>query len=208
MAKLRGLLLAIVAIQGGDAETVARARGYYEAWADDPASVDAELAASATGVLAATGDSDDYDRMLERYRSGATPQEQLRHLYLLAEFDDADLVARTCELAVTDEVRSQNAPFLLRACIGNRRHGAQSWDFVRRNWAGLNERFPRNTIVRMIETVKSLDRPAEVADVQAFFAEHPIEQGLKTMEQILERQRVNASVRERNEPLLRATFRT
>jgi puromycin-sensitive aminopeptidase len=205
-AKLRGLLLSMLAVQGGDAGARQRARRYYDDWSNDPASVDAELAASATGVIAATGDATDYERMLEQAMSGATPQVKLRHLYALAEFDDADLVRRTCELAMSDQVRTQNAPFLLRACIGHRRHGAASWDYVRRNWVEANQRFPRNTISRMIDTVQLLDRPAQVADVQAFFSEHPIEQAAKTLEQILERQRVNAGVRARNEPALTAAL--
>ncbi len=196
--KLRGLLLAVIAIQGGDETAQQRARAYYDAWEADPDSVDAELVAAATAVVAAIGDEADYERMLERSRSGATPQEQLRHLYVLAEYDDATLMERTCELAMSDEVKTQNAPFLLRACIGNRRHGEQAWQFVRRHWADANEAFPRNTIARMIETIKLLDRPEQVVDVQGFFAEHPIEQATKTLEQLLERQRVNAGVRERN----------
>ena len=50
----------------------------------------------------------------------------------------------------------------------------------------------------MVESVKLHNRPTEVADVQGFFAEHPIEQAAKTLEQILERQRVNAALRERD----------
>ena len=42
---------------------------------------------------------------------------------------------------------------------------------------------------------------------RAFFAEHPIPQGQRTLEQILERQRVNADVRERNEASLLADVR-
>jgi hypothetical protein len=60
----------------------------------------------------------------------------------------------------------------------------------------------------MIETVKTLDRPTDVADVQAFFSEHPIEQAAKTLEQTLERQRVNADVRDRNEDAVRYAFAT
>ena len=197
-AKLRGLLLGLLAVQGGDADARARAAGYYAAWEADPASVDAELAAAATGVVAATGDAADYERMLSRALNGATPQEQLRHLYSLAEYDSAELMERTCELAFSDQVKSQNAPFLLRLAIGNRKHGAQAWTYVRRHWAEANERFPRNTIVRMIDTVRLLDQPAQVADSAGFFSEHPIEQAVKTLEQVLERQRVNAGVRERN----------
>ncbi|HEY5664264.1 MAG TPA: M1 family metallopeptidase [Ilumatobacter sp.] len=198
-AKLRGLLLAVQALPGGDADAVGRARSYYEQWSAAPASVDAELAAAATGIVAATGDRADYERMLALASDASTPQVQLRHLYALAEFDDAELMQRTCELAMTDLVKTQNAPFLLRACIGNRHHGAAAWDFVRRHWAEANARFPHSTIVRMVETIRTLDRPAQVADVQAFFAEHPIDQSTKTLEQLLERQRVNAAVRARNE---------
>jgi puromycin-sensitive aminopeptidase len=207
-AKVRGLLLGVMAIQGGDEAARHRARDYYAAWEADHGSVDAELAAAATGIVAATGDDDDYERMLARYRTGATPQVQLRHLYMLAEFDDAELMRRTCELAMSGEVKTQNAPFLLRACIGNRRHGHAAWEFVRRHWTEINERFPRNTIVRLIETVKLLDRPTDVADVQAFFSEHPIEQAAKTLEQTLERQRVNADVRARNEDRVRYAMAT
>jgi puromycin-sensitive aminopeptidase len=201
-AKLRGLLLGVLAVQGADESARQRALGYYSAWEADPASVDAELAAAATGVLAATGTPGDYERMLDRALNGATPQEQLRHLYALAEFDSPALMKRTCELAMSDQVKTQNAPFLLRLCIANRLHGAQAWSFLRQHWDAANERFPRNTIVRMVETVKLLDRPEQVADVQAFFSEHPIEQAALTLEQTLERQRVNADVRLRNEAAL------
>ena len=127
--------------------------------------------------------------MLDRFHSGATPQEQLRHLYALTEFDDEALILRTCEFAMSDAVKTQNAPFVLAQAIANRRHGAAAWGFVRDHWAEANERFPSNTIVRMVSGVRLLNTPAVVADAQAFFATHPIEQAAKTLEQILERQR-------------------
>ena len=64
---------------------------------------------------------------------------------------------------MSDEVKTQNAPFLLRACIANRRHGAVAWDFTARNWDETNRRFPTNTIVRMVDSVKLLADPAVVA---------------------------------------------
>ena len=205
--KARGLLLSMLAVQAGDAVAQQRGSDYYSQWVDDPASVDAELAAAATTIVASIGGVAEYEQMLHQAMHGATPQEQLRHLFALAEFDDPDLMTRTCELAMGSDVKSQNAPFLLRSAIGNRRHGGQAWEFVRRNWADINEKFPRNTIVRMVETVKLLDRPTDVADIQSFFSEHPIPQGAKTLEQILERQQVNAANRQRNADSLIAALR-
>ena len=96
---------------------------------------------------------------------------------------------------MSSEVRTQNAPFLLRTAIANRRHGAAAWAYVRDHWDEALERFPSNTIVRMVDSVKFLSTPELVDDTSAFFVEHPIEQAAKTLEQVLERQRVNTRFR-------------
>ncbi len=200
------MLTGALAVLGDDAATQARCRELYDRSEAEPGSVDPELVAAATSVVAATGGEAEYERMLAGFRSASTPQDQLRHLYALAEFDSAELIDRTCEFALSGEVKTQNAPFLLRMCIANRRHGPRAWTFVRKNWADINARFPSNTIIRMVDTVKTLNRPTDVADIQAFFSEHPIEQAAKTLEQILERQRINATLREREQDALAAAL--
>ena len=196
-SKLRGLLVGLIGVLGDDAGVQARCRGWFDAASNDPTSVDPELIAAATSVVAACGDAAVYDRLRERFLNGATPQEQLRHLYALAEFDDEALIVATCEFALSSDVRSQNAPFLLRAAIANRNHGAIAWAFVRDHWAEALDRFPSNTIVRMVDSVKLLASPELVAETEQFFVEHPIEQATKTLQQVLERQRVNAEFRAR-----------
>ncbi len=203
-SKLRGLLVGAAGVLGNDVGTQARCREWYDASSRDATTVDPELAAAATSVIASTGDVDTYDQMLERFRSGATPQEQLRHLYALTEFDDEALLMRTCEFAMSDDVKTQNAPFVLAQAIGNRHHGAAAWAFVRDHWDEANERFPTNTIVRMVSGVRLLNTPGAVDDAQSFFATHPIAQAAKTLEQILERQRVNAALRTRDADALGA----
>jgi puromycin-sensitive aminopeptidase len=196
-AKLRGLLAGAFAVQGADEDMRTRARAWYDQAETSPGSVDAELVAAATSIVAATGDEAMYDRLLAGYREATNPQEQLRHLNALSEFDSEDLVLRTCELAMSPDVKTQNAPFLLNLCIANRKHGATAWRFVRQHWTEANAAFPSNTIVRMVGAVRLLTDETVAADVQAFFAEHPIEQATKTLEQVLERQRVNTALRSR-----------
>jgi puromycin-sensitive aminopeptidase len=195
--ELRGALVGALAVLGNDPEAQERARALFERAYADPASVPAELAAAAVGVVAAVGTDADQARYLDRFRNAGTPQEQLRYLYALADFSTPAQMARTLDFAMSGEVKTQNAPFLLARCIGNRDTGAQAWRFVREHWERANATFPNSTIVRMVDTVKTLTRPEEVADVQAFFAEHPIPQATKTLEQVLERQRVNAALRTR-----------
>ncbi|MGA1435911.1 MAG: ERAP1-like C-terminal domain-containing protein, partial [Ilumatobacteraceae bacterium] len=200
---LRGLLLKTITLLGNDTEAIERCRSII----DDAgtSSVDPELLAAATTVVASFGGSTDYERFLNGFRTSQTPQEQLRNLYALAEFEDADLIRRTCELALSSEVRTQNAPFLLRACIANEHNGSAAWQFVAEHWGETNDRFPTNTIVRMIDSVKLLTDADDVEHVQAFFADHPIPQGSATLQQILERQLINArAVHTQREPLLTA----
>jgi aminopeptidase N len=196
--KLRGLLTGALGVLGGDLGVQARCRELFGAASADPTSVDPELTAAATSVVATTGDADTYTRMRAGFSNASTPQEKLRHLYALTEFDDEELLLATCEFAMSPAVKTQNAPFVLRAAMANRRHGRSAWAFVRDHWEEANERFPSNAIVRMVESVSLLNTPELVADAEAFFAEHPIEQAGKTLAQILELQRVNAALRERN----------
>lgn len=200
--KLRGLLVSLVAVLGGDEAVTARCAEVLR----DP-DADPELVAAATNAVAAHGDEADYERFLAGFRSATTPQEMLRNLYALAEFESPALHQRTLELAFSGEVKTQNAPFLLNRCIANRANGIAAWRFVREHWQQANEQFPVNTIVRMIDTVKLLNTPAAEADVSAFFAEHAIPQATKTLEQVLERQQVNVALRERAEPALTAALR-
>ena len=58
----------------------------------------------------------------------------------------------------------------------------------------------------MVDSVKLLTDERVAADVQAFFAEHPIEQAAKTLDQILERQRVNAALRSREQERFAASL--
>jgi len=205
-AKLRGLLVSTLAVLGGHGPTRQRLRAIFEKGLSDPTGLDPELLQAATSSFAAAGGAAEFDVLLEGYRHGKTPQERLRYLYALPQLDDAKLLTRACELAMTDEVKTQDAPFVLNSCIANRRFGAVAWRFVRERWAEANQRFPGNTIVRMVDSVKLLNRAADVATARDFFAMNPIPQGEATLRQILERQHVNAALRSRESERLPAAL--
>jgi puromycin-sensitive aminopeptidase len=193
-AKLRGLLVGLLAVQGNDADAQARCRTML-----DDESTDPELAAVAAIAVASVGTDADYADYLERFRNAPTPQLRMRYLFALADFPTEQQIRRTIDMALSEEVKTQDAPFLLNRCIANRHNGTMAWEQVRRQWNDLLERFPDNTIVRMVGSITMLTTPHVVADVQGFFAEHPIPQATKTLEQLLERQRVNAALRAREE---------
>ncbi len=194
--ELRGLLLVLGGGLGGDGRLVALARDIHaHLLAGD--SVDPDLGSGALSVIAAHGDADDHDLFVERFRAAETPQDEVRYLYALAHFGDPELFERTLDLAVSDQVRSQNAPYLLGMALANRANGPRAWALVRDRWDELVERFPSNSVVRMVGGVRALNQPAVVADVEAFFVDHEVPQAVMTLNQHLEKMRINAALRDR-----------
>jgi hypothetical protein len=202
---LRGTLVASLGVTGADPEVQAFARE-VEAEFRAGDTVDPALAAASVQVVAASGGTEDYDRFVQRWKSASTPQEQLRYLYSLGEFRDPALVDRTVALARSSEVRSQNLPSVWVRSVANREYGERAWDALKEHWSELERRVAPTTLVYCVDGIRFLTTPELVADAQAFFDAHPIAPSRLMLLQLLERQRVNASLRARAAEGLAARF--
>jgi puromycin-sensitive aminopeptidase len=186
---LRALLLSSLGTVGADPQVRAEAARRF----DDPDPVDPNIEAAVLSTVAHQLRPGDYDKMLDRYRHPANPQEELRYLTALATFPDPDLGRRTFELA-RSEVRTQNAPYLVAALLTNRVAGPAVWEEVKAHWDALLDRFPVNSHSRMVDGVRGLCGEAELADdVEQFLAEHPLAAGQRSVAQTLERLAINVN---------------
>jgi puromycin-sensitive aminopeptidase len=195
--ELRAALMEALGVLGDDEEAHAKARELHTAYLADRHAVDPNLAAAAIAVIAETGTADEYEQFVSLFQSSPTPQEQLRYLYALGRFHDDALVQRTLAMSISTQVRTQNAAFLLRVLLMNRAGGQAAWRFVRQNWETINERLPTNSIVRMLDGIRTLTQPEVANDVFGFFAEHQVPQGAKTLAQHLEKLLVNVTLAQR-----------
>ena len=194
--ELRGVLFEAAGGRGRDELVRARARELFEEAAGNSASVEPNLAAAIVQVTAAAGDETDYERMLELYRSADTPQSELRYLQSLLLFDDRGLFERTLELFAA-EVRTQNAPYLLGAAMTHLDHGPLAWAFIRDRWDELTDRFPQNSISRMVGGIRGMHTHELATEVEQFLSEHEVPQGALTVAQHVEKMWVNVRLRER-----------
>jgi puromycin-sensitive aminopeptidase len=194
--ELRGALIGAAVGMAGDADATARARELF-AKIRAGEEVEANVAGAVVRAVATVATADDVDAIEAGFRSGSTPQEEQRYLFALSEVRDAALFERVLALATSTDVRTQNAPYLLGACIANRDNGPAAWAAVRDGWDELVARFPSNSIARMLNGIRGTSDPAVAADIEAFVAAHPVEQAKQTVAQHLERMQVTVALRDR-----------
>jgi puromycin-sensitive aminopeptidase len=199
--ELRSVVLDALGSVADDPETIGRAREVHaEALAGGD--VDPDVVAACVSIVSHHGNDDDFDTFVARFRGASTPQEQLRYLYSLGQFPTEALVQRALDFAVSDECRTQSAPFVIQRALRNRDHGPYAWAFVRDHWETFVERFPANLVVRLIEGVQWLLDDAVARDVERFLDEHPFAQGERTIRQHVERLQVHVGARRREAPAL------
>jgi puromycin-sensitive aminopeptidase len=196
--QLRGDLVRALGIVGNDAAVQAKAAELYVTHLADAGAVDPNVLPALIAVLAYTGDTRRYSEFLARFRAAATPQEEQRYLYALTTFQPVELLEQTLARAINGEIRTQDAPFVVRSLLMSVYGRERAWEFVKANWDTMDRLYPKHGTRRMAEGVTGLTTPELEADVHRFFSERKIDLGGKTLAQYLEQLRVAVTLRERS----------
>ncbi len=201
--QLRGELIGALGTLADDKACQERARELYARYEKDPNAVERNLVPALVAIVAHTGSGADYEKFYAKFKNAQTPQEETRYLFALGAFCQPDLIDRTLNMTVDGEVRTQNAPYLMRGILLNKAGRERAWSFMKAHWQEMLRRYPDNSIPRMCEGIIGLASPELEIDVKEFFAKHPVKQGAKQMEQHLERLRIAVACKERWKELLR-----
>lgn len=197
VSQLRGELLGTLGTLGEEAITQAEAKAQYQRYREDPETVDRNIVPALVSIVAYTGGRAEYEAFHENFKAARTPQEEQRYLFALAAFRPVELLEQTLRMTVSGEVRTQDAPYLMRSLLMNTEARERAWAFMKGHWEEMVQRYPENSIVRMCEGITGLVTPALESDVREFFAAHPVKQGQKTLEQHLEKLRIAVTCKQR-----------
>ena len=205
---LRARLILALGTLGADPEARAEAARRHAAYLKDRAALAPDLVSTAAIVVTQVGGEAEYETMVRQFQTAATPQEEIRYLYALGATERAELIQRTLEMCLSGEVRTQDAPYLMGDMLGHRVGPALTWNFIERHWDTINERFPDNSIGRMLEGVAGVTDPELSPRIHQFLDAHPVPQAAKQVAQARERLDINVAFRRRIEadlaPLLTA----
>jgi puromycin-sensitive aminopeptidase len=202
--QLRGDLLRELGVLGNDPAVQDRARELYRRHREEGLALDPNVLPAVIAVHAAAGAGADYEAFLACFKSARTPQEEQRYLFALAGFRQPDLVRRTLDSTINGQVRSQDAPFLVRALLSGVHSRELAWEFVKANWEAMARQYPGSAYRRLWEGITALVSPAWEQDAREFFASRGIVLGGKTLEQYLEQLHVAVRLQAREGAALAA----
>ena len=128
---------------GHDQEAVAEAQTWAEREAEDPESVNSNLAATFVAINAQFGDGDVFKKHIniyqERKAGGASPHTVNRYLQSLSEFRDPELISQTLSLLDEAVIPSEATIPGLGQMLGKRHSQLTAWEYIKNNWEKINE---------------------------------------------------------------------
>jgi len=204
MARLRARLVNFLGTLGADEQVRAEAlRRLQEPGAGGPA-LAPDLATAVAQVVAAGGGEAQWQLLYSLYKQAKTPQDEVRYLQALAGFGEAGLLQRSVELALSDEVRTQDAPFLLMGVLGRREGAVLAWGAIEAHWDDVLRKWPKNALPRVLEALPGLVAGGEEAAKRAFswLDAHPVPRGALRVAQSRERLAINLAFARRSRSLL------
>jgi puromycin-sensitive aminopeptidase len=203
--ELRARIIGVLGRVGRDPEVLRRAREIVLAdLAGTP--THPSLATTAYELAAFAADASLFEKIRDAIPSSTNPVDYYRRQRALAFVTDPALIDRAFEYALSDAVRTQDAPSLLGLLLKNPAADDRVWDALKRRWPEVTE---KTDISRgALYIVRSLELCGEDAarDIRAFFASHPAAGADRGVTRTVERVRACAATRQRQQPRLAAAL--
>jgi aminopeptidase N len=188
--RLRTAVLTTAGLVGRDSAVLECARQLAPGLAEGKDDVDPSLRGTAIALAAFSGDAALYEQFKTRVGQVKNPEEYYRYFFALTRFRDPVLVNRTLEMAITPEIRSQDAVGFLGSMLANTdpdvRHAA--WSFVKAHWSAIDEKLTMGSGGGLVQASGSA--VCDVAtrdDIVAFFRDHPVISSERALRQTVER---------------------
>jgi puromycin-sensitive aminopeptidase len=190
---LRGLLLQAMGTIVKDESTIAEARAVY----DGNGEVDAEVAEAALVITASNGTVEDFEVLMEKFRTAQDPQARIRYLRAATAVPDAGAAEKLIRMVLDGDIRSQDANWVLARLIGNRDTGTRSWEMITENWDSVLASMPVLNSRRLLDLIQYRSEPDVAASIMRWLETHPIPSGGKHVAQKMEQLQVRVALRER-----------
>jgi puromycin-sensitive aminopeptidase len=206
-SRARSAFISVLGTVGADPAVRSKSREAFATAESGGRPLPADTAESILQVVAYSGGRAEFDAMREHFSHPVDPIDQSRHLFAMSSVRDLDIAAELQEMC-SREIRTQDAPGVLRMLLGGTATGVSTWNFIASHWDELRDRFPTHAVPGIVSGIGRLADIDEDGNavmegaVKAFLVEHPLGGHQRAVDQSLERLAVNVGFVREQRPTL------
>jgi aminopeptidase N len=194
---LRASLLQELGLVGDD-QTIRQCRQNFESYLKNPASLQPDLRAPTFAVAMRHGDARAWEKLHELGVKTTSTEEKQIYYDALAFATDPALIKKTLAIALTDELPTSRAVFLVTKVARESDRPDLAWDFAKANTKGLLAKVDAlgaNTYIPSLFTFFS--DPARIEELRSFARANLSEGSNKPVEIVADEIRFRAELRKR-----------
>lgn len=180
--------MAIGALSRLDGGVADWALGVFKDMHQDFSSVHPDIRAPVLVAVARNGGTQLHDQMKEMFGAVESIEEKTRILEGMCGFNEPDILQRTLDFTLTDQVRSQNV-YLPIHHVGNNPYGRGIlWPWVKSNWGSLRSKIGVGNplLGRVISSLTLATVSEDIPDICKFYDTNPAPGTERTLAQTLE----------------------
>ncbi len=187
---LRSLALSQAAFYG-DERVIKKARSLFTKMKSHP--IPADIRSVVYTIVAQNGGKKEYNAFMNLFLNEELHEEKDRYGRALTSFRDKTLLARTLMFALSKDVRTQDAPYMLAAVWQNTTGRDLAWKFIQHNWKIILARYGEGGFIsRMLTPLGSHTKTNDAVYAKKFFSKNLAPGAERTLEQAYERILSNA----------------
>ncbi len=176
----------------GDKNTIKKARELFVH--RHKKSIPADIRSVIYGIVASYGSKKEWHEFENLYLHEHLHEEKDRYGRALTQYRDKALLQKTLDFALSDKVRTQDAPFMMAGVWANSISRDLTWKFMKKNWTLILKRYGEGGFIsRLLPALGNHTKIKDAVDAKKFFAQQSAPGADRTLEQVYERIYSNAA---------------
>lgn len=204
---LRTAVLNLLGTYGQDKQTIEEAFHLFNQYVLNHQSVNSDIVPALVQIVAFNGSKQDYQTLVDLWKSAKNPEDEKRFLYGLAGFNTPALIAKTLKLTLSGEVRGQDITWLLSPLLTRFNTQEQALAFINQHWKELRKLIPLMELSNIPASCGTFYTRAAEQDLRAFYEHHKIPYASSDVSRSLEKVHINVLFQEQNAERIRKYIR-
>tara|TARA_B100000676_G_scaffold78501_1_gene78240 strand:- start:2807 stop:5386 length:2580 start_codon:yes stop_codon:yes gene_type:complete len=179
----------------GHIETINKSQQLFEEYCKDSSNVHPDLRSVVFNTTAQNGDTSIFNQILDLEEKVELQEEKVRLHGALCSFSDSSLLDRALEISLSDRIRAQDSIRIIVGISSSSLGRSLAWDFVRNNWKEIDNRYGDGgfALNRLVSLVSGFSEEKRISEVEDFFEKNPTPAAERSIQQALERIRLNTA---------------